>query len=186
LLSGPAGDTGCRRGQLPARCTNCVRPLVQRLLCVRRAGRGPKGGDCLLQWTELFKGDPEDFAADDPEDRVILASVRDDQGLRIRKLIEVLVYAICFSETNEPAYYEHYLLLRALNDLRATQVDLNDFYACPSHNLDWSIARVSRALAELEAGSAVDLDRAWYRNECPSSRIATLGASRSRPWLKVS
>jgi hypothetical protein len=140
-----------------------------------------KAGIALLQWTELFKGDPEDFAADDPEDRVILASVRDDQGLRIRKLIEVLVDAICFSETNEPAYYEHYLLLRALNDLRATQVDLNDFYACPSHNLDWSIARVSRALAELEAGTAVDLDRAWYRNERGSltaERAAALSPGR--------
>jgi hypothetical protein len=119
----------------------------------------------LLQWTEVLAGDHDDSGSSDQEDRVILASVRDDQRLRIRKLIELLVDAICFSETNEPAYYRHYLLLRELRERRATQIDLNEFYACPSRNLEASVARICAEVAKLEGGSDINLELAWYRNE---------------------
>ncbi len=78
-----------------------------------------KAAIALLQWTEVLEGDHDDPSSDDPEGRVILASVRDDQRLRIRKLVELLVDAICFSESNEPPYYRHYLLLRDLRERRA-------------------------------------------------------------------
>lgn len=135
-----------------------------------------KAGIALLQWTELLEDDYNDSVPADQESRVILASFRDDQRLRIRKLIEILIDAICFSETNEQSYYRHYLLLRELRERRATQLDLEEFYACPSRNLKWSITRISAEIAELEANSDISLDQAWYRVTCPplsAERAAT-------------
>ena len=118
-----------------------------------------KTSACLLRWLDLLTEMETQEAA--PE-RFWTESIVDEESLRIRKLVEALTDLICFRRTNEDAYYQHFLLLRDLNEARGTQEDLRVFYACPSLNVGARVDRLAGEVAHLESSGSVDLNAAWY------------------------
>ncbi len=77
---------------------------------------------------ESVSGDLRDKPDDEVGERLLrnaFAVVEREQALHIRRLTEILVDLINFSQTNSNAYYDHYLLYRELAEHRARQDDFD-------------------------------------------------------------
>lgn len=61
-------------------------------------------------------------------DRLLTTSVLEEQQMRVRRLLELLVTLILFSTTNEQSYYRHLLLLEDLEQSLSENTDLQDFW----------------------------------------------------------
>lgn len=122
----------------------------------------------LRQWAELLVADDEgeESKQGDPPylRRVILETVLDEQDLRRRRLMELLVDLICFRETNEQDYYRHYLLLRFLRDHLTATLDFKDFYSLSSRRLRAQLEGPMRWASDLET-TKIDPQRSWYRQD---------------------
>jgi hypothetical protein len=85
----------------------------------------------------------------------------EEQRARLRRLLEMLITLILFSETNEQEYYRDMLLVEELRDLLAANLDLEDFHACRGASIDDSIERHLTWIRDTE--ESIDLSKAWYR-----------------------
>lgn len=122
-----------------------------------------KTGIAISQWVELVEPDQDSSWLDDFDhvSRLILETVIDEQRLRIRKLVEILILLINFETTNEDAYYRHFLLLAELQDLLSAKSDTREFYGQSRENLSFTIELTRRQIENLQS-STVELARAWY------------------------
>lgn len=141
----------------------------------------------MLRWAE-FVGDrdssPERDGAPPELGRVILEGVRDEQVLRLRCTVEALIALVCASQSDEEAYWRHWVLLTQLGQVRGDQTDLQEFYECRSENLAaWSFV-LSEEIAALEASTQLDLDRSWYLDRREAMDAEALG--RERPTMHFS
>ena len=121
-----------------------------------------KVGIAVMGWDELIGQeliDPEDATT-----RVILERSLNEQAFWTRKMIEVLIDLVNFSQTNEDVYYRHLLLLRDLRRHVSIQHDLTTFYGAPSRNVEWSINWVFEQIRELEQNE-IDFARVWYARQ---------------------
>jgi hypothetical protein len=130
---------------------------------IQQAGVG------ILKWDDFLGPEDEERGGQDGVVRMILEATLEEQSLWQRKLTEVLIDLVCFCETNEGPYFRHYLLLRDFSQLRYAFIDLDEFYAAPSRNLQWSIDRTFADIAALE-DRHVDLARCWYRKDAARLR----------------
>lgn len=128
-----------------------------------------KASASILRWLDLLKNMEEPEAM---VDRFWTESIADEQSLRIRKLVEVLIDLICFQRTNDDPFYRHFLLLIRLVSVRGTQEDLDLFYACPSENVAAQVKDLASQAAELERSGAVDVGAAWYLTGVSTARTA--------------
>ena len=128
-----------------------------------------KLGIAVMGWDELIGN--ELIEPEDPTSRVILERSLDEQSFWTRKALEVLIDLVCFSQTNEDAYYRHLLLLRDLRQHLSLQQDLTTFYGVPGRNVEWSIKWVYEQIRELEANK-IDFERVWYARQ-PLTAIPT-------------
>jgi len=129
-----------------------------------------KLGVAILGWDEII-GEEKSSTKDtnalseiDPRVRAILERSLDEQSFWVRKALELLIDLVCFSETNENAYYRHLLLLQELREHVSNQQDLTTFYGAPSNNVDWSIRRAFEKTREIEEAE-VDFGRVWYARD---------------------
>jgi hypothetical protein len=122
-----------------------------------------KAGIAIMKWDEFLGIGEEEPDPDDPITRVVIESCTDEQRLWQRKLVEALIDLANFHATNEDVYYRDFLLLKDLQRLRSTSLDLADFYAAPSANLAWAANRTFEDIRALEDGGELDLGRCWYR-----------------------
>jgi hypothetical protein len=140
-----------------------------------------KVGVAVMGWDELLG--PELIDPEDATSRVILERSLNEQSFWTRKMIEVLIDLVNFSETNEDAYYRHLLLLRDLRQHISIQQDLTTFYGAPSRNVEWSINRVYDEIRELEQNT-IDFNRVWYApralNAIPTGPAGMLTSVRAR------
>jgi len=93
-------------------------------------------------------------------DRVLVSHLVEEQDARLRRLLEVLLVLILFSQTNEQAYYRHLLLLEYLEDLLAANSDQYEFYGSRSRNVDASITLQVDSIRQLEP--KLHLAQCWY------------------------
>lgn len=122
-----------------------------------------KGGTAVMRWGEFLSG-PDDEVADDLQERhinrLVLEAVLDEQRMWQRKLVEWLTNLICFSATNEQAYYRLFLASQAYDCALAELADLSTYYSCDSANtrvgLGWIRERVARDMP------AVDPRKCWF------------------------
>jgi hypothetical protein len=112
---------------------------------------------------ESLGGAPRDKPNDEVGERLLrnaFAVVEREQALHIRRLTEILVDLIDFSQTNSNAYYDHYLLYRELAEHRARQGDFDRYFGCKNLNTQSSIDLAKRSIAEAERG--LNLTSCWY------------------------
>ena len=140
-----------------------------------------KVGIAVMGWDELIG--PELIDPEDAASRVILERSLNEQSFWTRKMIEVLIDLVNFSETNEDPYYRHLLLLRDLRQHVSIQQDLTTFYGAPSRNVEWSINRVYEEVRDLEQNT-IDFNRVWYApralNAVPTTPGGLLTSVRAR------
>ncbi len=97
---------------------------------------------------------------DHPTARAIEAILLEEEGLRVRRLCELLVQLVLFGRKDAPELYGHFLLLEDLARATSYNGDLDEFHGVSS---DWVRVTVDRTLTELRALEArVDVNDAWY------------------------
>lgn len=79
-----------------------------------------------------------------------------------RKLVEVLFRLVGFSQTNDVAYYYHYLSVVELEALLFEQMEQRDFFASSSEYRRHEVDKLASRLGELTATGAVDIAQCWY------------------------
>jgi len=106
---------------------------------------------------------PKDLPDDDLGRRLTrntFSAIEREQALHIRKLTEVLVDLINFSETNSNSYYDHYLLYQELVEHRQRKNDYIRYFNCENRNTQFSIDLTMRSIAFAE--TQLQLDKCWY------------------------
>jgi hypothetical protein len=96
----------------------------------------------ILQKSDYFKSD--DKNPDEPKgtswiNTLMLESFADEQHLWIRKLIEILINQINFSETDNDLIYRAYLSLENLELFLGKQYNYKTYFAIPYLNIDSTI-----------------------------------------------
>ncbi|MFC1481073.1 hypothetical protein ACFL6E_02375 [Candidatus Neomarinimicrobiota bacterium] len=94
------------------------------------------------------------------------SSIAMELSLWQRKLVEILINMICFSETNEEKYYRHFITVSEFIQVVFGQTDLIDFFSCPSENNFELIRFFKNTLTGLEDSDAT-LKNNWYRTNSP-------------------
>jgi hypothetical protein len=128
-----------------------------------------KVGGAIKQWDILLRP-PHDFdEVSHPTlaveiQRALLASTREDQWLKIRKMIETLSDLCCFRTTNEDAYFRHYLLCTELERLKGQQSDYLEFYTCDNQTIARNVSMILKEIESLEA-DRIDVSKCWYLKE---------------------
>lgn len=93
-------------------------------------------------------------------DRLLTTSVLEEQQMRVRRLLELMVTLILFSTTNEQHYYRHLLLLEDLQQSLSTNIDLQEFWEQRSANIDDHITSLIQWIRQIEPN--INLDLCWY------------------------
>lgn len=81
-------------------------------------------------------------------------------SLHSRRLIELLVHLINFSQVNSDAYYDHYLLYQELQQRKKKKHDERVYYGSENLNNAAVIEHIKRFIALGE--SKIDLTKCWY------------------------
>lgn len=120
----------------------------------------------MLRWHELSPPSAEDPQTPrteeiDPIARTAIGAIQTEQSLWLRKLLECAVDVICFQETNDDAYYRHYILVRQLERRLHYVRELADFFfGQNSANIEYGNQSMMERIRQLEQD--VDLQRCWY------------------------
>lgn len=116
--------------------------------------------DGFLGEQELQRAQPDEA---DPTDRALEAVLLEEEGLRARRLCELLVQLVLFAQKDAPDLYKHFLLLDALVQSAAYNDELTEFHGVPS---DWVKATIEMTLTDLHAlePSVASAD-AWYARQ---------------------
>ena len=119
-----------------------------------------KAGICIHNWFETLKDDDTKPDRTDHNTRLAVQWLQDEQNFRARKLTEVLVDLICFSETNEADYYRDYFRLRDLDSTVRSLKDQEKFFGFRRRNTEYSLDWAER---DIIAGEAkLDVSKRWY------------------------
>ena len=119
-----------------------------------------KAGICIHDWFETLKDDDPKADATDHMTRLVVQWLQDQQNFRARKLAEVLVDLICFSETNEAEYYRDYLRLRDLDATVRSLKDQKDFFGFRRRNTEYGLNWAEKDIVAREG--KLDLSKRWY------------------------
>lgn len=92
--------------------------------------------------------------------RLLTTSILEEQQMRVRRLLELLVTLTLFSTTNEQPYYRHLLLLEDLQQSLSENYDMQEFWGQRSANVDDHIIRHVQWIQQIEAN--IDLSKCWY------------------------
>jgi hypothetical protein len=127
-----------------------------------------KAGIAIREWLVKLGGDEHrtdksEGAAEvtDHLIRLVTQWQRDDQSFRARKLCEVLVELICFSETNDPEYYRDYLRLKDLDRAVTSLRDQNEFFGFKRRNTQYGVDWSEKDIKEAER-NGLDVSKRWY------------------------
>ena len=125
----------------------------------------------MMQLAELLSGDDVSPSADRMA-RLVITSIVEQQRARERRLVEVLVNLVLFSDTNEPEYYRHLLMLEELESMLYENDDIEEFHGARSANIDASIAAQAAWIVRVQPN--IDFQRAWYLD--PKAKPIPAGA----------
>jgi hypothetical protein len=110
----------------------------------------------IVHWKEYLSEEEPDKLQ-----RIDYETIIDDQQFRARKLVEVLVDAILFSTTNDPAHYRDYFFLHELNECARSQDDRNEFFGFHNKNAEWNAKWLCGEIRTLE-NAGLDSKSRWY------------------------
>jgi hypothetical protein len=133
----------------------------------------------LKQTQESFEEGPGDVPDDELGRRIVrnmFAAFESEQSVHIRRLTEILVSLINFSQTNADEYYDHYLLYKELDQRRKQKADFAAYFNCENLNNRAAIDLLKRSIASAE--SKLQINRCWYLqgNSPPANGAAKLGS----------
>lgn len=112
---------------------------------------------------EWFDRSLDDISNDNIGKRLLrnsFAVVEREQALHIRRLTEILIDLINFSQTNANVYYDHYLLYTELAEHKRRKQDFEQYFNCENLNTSASIDLTKRSIAEAE--KKLNLADCWY------------------------
>ena len=126
-----------------------------------------KAGVSIKDWSEKLGESERRPEYTDHLIRIVTQWQQDEQSFRARKLSEILVDLICFSQTNEAGYYRDYLRLKELDSTIRSLNDQEEFFGFRRQNteygLDWSVRDIEKA-----ERAEIDVSKRWYlRNPVP-------------------
>ncbi len=119
-----------------------------------------KAGIALINCKEFLS----DTKGADPEDRIsrnVLSATIDNQMMMIRKLTEILVDLILFSQNNKESYFKHYLLVKGLSRLNMQLSDMKEFYNAENKNYEHQVRETKKQIEELEK-TKLNIKDCWY------------------------
>jgi len=123
-----------------------------------------KAGIAIKDWSEKL-GDNE--AKPEHTDHIIRLMTQwqqDEQSFRARKLSEILVNLICFSQTNEPDFYRDYLRLTELDSTVRSLQDQEEFFGFKRRNTEHYVDWIERDICAAEK-NGLDVSKRWYLKE---------------------
>jgi hypothetical protein len=106
---------------------------------------------------------PADIPDDDLGRRLTrntFSVVQREQALHIRRLTEILVDLINFSQTNSNPYYDHYLLYEELAVHQHRRHDFKRYFNCENLNTQATIDLTMRSISHGE--TRLQLSKCWY------------------------
>ena len=123
-----------------------------------------KAGTAMVRWDGLIT-EPKESEKDETEeekhiDRLILEAIVDEQHIWMRKLAEILINLICFSQTNEQEYYRAFMAAIKLEAYLGLQRDFQDFYRIKNRNVRYSIDFWLENIQYI--GSTISLEDCWF------------------------
>ncbi len=86
--------------------------------------------------------------------------VQREQAVHIRRLTEILVDLINFSQTNSNPYYDHYLLYEELLVHQQRRHDFKRYFNCENLNTQATIDLITRSISHGE--TRLQLNKCWY------------------------
>ena len=125
-----------------------------------------KTGIAMMQASEYIidsqAGSMPNISDDDGQriaDNVLQTSI-DELSLWQRKTTEIIVDAVGFRGTNTKDYYQHYLVLQELADLRRTQADIKEYYGAVNQNYAYQERDLIQQADRL--AQKLDPNKCWY------------------------
>lgn len=123
-----------------------------------------KAGTAMVRWKEVME-DPREGRERDAEEqdhigRLILEAIVDEQHIWMRKLAEILINLICFSQTNDQEYYRALMAATQLEAYLGLQGDFRDFYSFENRNVNHSIDFWLERLQHIS--STINLEDCWF------------------------
>ncbi len=140
-----------------------------------------KAGLAMSRWADFaatIGGAAKDIPKN-PVENLRLASFIDEQGLWRRKLVEMLVQLICFSDTNRAPYFYHYLLIADLCRCLFDRQDQRTYFNSESAIIGADAKILLDKIAEVERNGQLDIRQCWYLAE--SKPLGRVQPSQIRP-----
>jgi tetratricopeptide (TPR) repeat protein len=122
-----------------------------------------QAGISLGESKEFFDETPEATPPDEHGRRItrnILQTAQRDQSLLTRRLIEILIELINFSQANSNAYFDHYLLYKELGQYKKRRSDFKTYFDITNSNGETAIELLKSAIADGER--SLQIDKCWY------------------------
>jgi len=123
-----------------------------------------KAGISIKDWSEKLAENESKPEHTDHIIRLVTQWQQDEQSFRARKLSEILVDLICFSQTNEPEYYRDYLRLTELNSTVRSLQDQEEFFGFRRRNTEYYVDWIERDIRSAEK-NGLDGSKRWYLKE---------------------
>ncbi len=117
-----------------------------------------KAGVALMGYQEVLKD-----TSGDTHDRVsrnVSSSIVDQEMVWVRKLTEIMAELILFTKTNTQDYYQHYLLVNHVDDLKKVISDTKEFFASENLNHKHQRDEAIQKIQQLE--TTINLASCWY------------------------
>lgn len=83
-----------------------------------------------------------------------------EQSLHLRRLVEILVELINFSQINFDEYYDHYLSYMELSQRLKRKYDYNKYFECENLNNQSAITALKQSITWAE--KKIDIGKCWY------------------------
>jgi hypothetical protein len=120
-----------------------------------------KAGIAIKDWSEKLGTTEVGPEITDHLIRLVTQWQQDEQSFRARKLSEILLELICFSQTNEPEYYRDYLRLTELDSTVRSLRDQDEFFGFRRRNTEDHVDWIARDIRSAEK-NGVDVTKRWY------------------------
>jgi hypothetical protein len=120
-----------------------------------------KAGVSIKDWSEKLSENERKPEHTEHLIRLVTQWQQDEQSFRARKLSEILVEVICFSQTNEAEYYRDYLRLKELDTAVRSLRDQEEFFGFRRRNTEYHVDWIERDIRSAEK-NGLDVSKRWY------------------------
>ncbi|MFZ3375834.1 MAG: hypothetical protein WA183_09795 [Chthoniobacterales bacterium] len=120
-----------------------------------------KAGVSIKDWSEKLRQNERKPEHTDHLIRLVTQWQQDEQRFRARKLSEILIELICFSQTNEAEYYRDYLRLKELDAAVQSLRDQQEFFGFRRRNTEYHVDWIQRDIRSAEK-NGIDVSKRWY------------------------